>query len=177
MFEGTLVEALPGLKAASAYRLRICIHHPVAAVRPWACFPKPAVPLLRRRCPTRSRRTPSAVLRYRGPFFAVLLFARVAPDGVAWLRIASARLVFAVWRRPWRFFAGLPRREQGVVGDPLCLRPACHAPRATFALLLALLLATTTAVGFLVLRQVPAAAVLVGIALVIGGIALHRSQT
>lgn len=117
------------------------------------------------------------MLRYRGPSFAVLLFARVAPDGVAWLRIASARLVFAVWRRPWRFFAGLPRREQGVVGDPLCLRPACHAPRATFALLLALLLATTTAVGFLVLRQVPAAAVLVGIALVIGGIALHRSQT
>ena len=60
------------------------------------------------------------------------------------------------------------------VCDQLAMR---RLPRATFALLLALLLATTTAVGFLVLRQVPAAAVLVGIALVIGGIALHRSQT
>jgi inner membrane transporter RhtA len=32
----------------------------------------------------------------------VLLFARVPVLGVAWLRIASAALVFALWRRPWR---------------------------------------------------------------------------
>jgi inner membrane transporter RhtA len=32
----------------------------------------------------------------------VLLFARVPVLGVAWLRIASAAVVFAVWRRPWR---------------------------------------------------------------------------
>jgi inner membrane transporter RhtA len=44
----------------------------------------------------------SAVFHYLGPAFAVLLFARVAPLGVAWLRIASAAVVFAVWRRPWR---------------------------------------------------------------------------
>jgi inner membrane transporter RhtA len=44
----------------------------------------------------------SAVFHYLGPAFAVLLFARVEPLGVAWLRIASAALVFAVWRRPWR---------------------------------------------------------------------------
>jgi inner membrane transporter RhtA len=44
----------------------------------------------------------SAVFHYLGPAFAVLLFARVAPLGVAWLRIASAALVFAAWRRPWR---------------------------------------------------------------------------
>ncbi len=31
----------------------------------------------------------------------MLLFARVPVLGVAWLRIASAALVFAVWRRPW----------------------------------------------------------------------------
>jgi inner membrane transporter RhtA len=44
----------------------------------------------------------SAVFHYLGPAFAVLLFARVEPLGVAWLRIASAGLVFALWRRPWR---------------------------------------------------------------------------
>jgi inner membrane transporter RhtA len=44
----------------------------------------------------------SAVFHYLGPAFAVLLFALVAPLGVAWLRIASAALVFALWRRPWR---------------------------------------------------------------------------
>jgi inner membrane transporter RhtA len=46
----------------------------------------------------------SAVFHYLGPAFAVLLFARVEPLGVAWLRIASAALIFAVWRRPWRYF-------------------------------------------------------------------------
>ena len=48
----------------------------------------------------------SAVFHYLGPAFAVLLFAHVATLGVAWLRIASAALIFAVWRRPWRAFAG-----------------------------------------------------------------------
>ncbi len=46
----------------------------------------------------------SAIFHYLGPSFAVLLFARVAPLGVAWLRIARAALIFAVWRRPWRYF-------------------------------------------------------------------------
>ena len=44
----------------------------------------------------------SAVFHYLGPAFAVLLFARVPPLGVAWLRIVSAAIVFALWRRPWR---------------------------------------------------------------------------
>jgi inner membrane transporter RhtA len=44
----------------------------------------------------------SAVFHYLGPSFAVLLFAHVDVLGVAWLRIASAALVFGVWRRPWR---------------------------------------------------------------------------
>src|SRR3954447_1163456 len=51
----------------------------------------------------------SAVFHYLGPAFAVLLFARVEVLGVAWLRIASAALIFAVWRRPWRTFAQLDR--------------------------------------------------------------------
>jgi inner membrane transporter RhtA len=44
----------------------------------------------------------SAVFHYLGPAFAVLLFVRVDVLGVAWLRIASAAVVFAAWRRPWR---------------------------------------------------------------------------
>jgi inner membrane transporter RhtA len=44
----------------------------------------------------------SAVFHYLGPAFAVLLFAHVSVLGVAWLRITSAALVFAMWRRPWR---------------------------------------------------------------------------
>lgn len=53
----------------------------------------------------------SAVFHYLGPAFAVLLFARVEPLGVAWLRIATAALIFAVWRRPWRYFL-----RQGAAG-------------------------------------------------------------
>ena len=48
----------------------------------------------------------SAVFHYLGPAFAVLLFPHVPVLGVAWLRIASAAAVFAVWRRPWRVVAG-----------------------------------------------------------------------
>jgi inner membrane transporter RhtA len=51
----------------------------------------------------------SAVFHYLGPAFAVLLFARVDVLGVAWLRIAAAAVVFALWRRPWRAFAKLDR--------------------------------------------------------------------
>ena len=51
----------------------------------------------------------SAVFHYLGPAFAVLLFARVEPLGVAWLRIASAALIFAVWRRPWTTWRALDR--------------------------------------------------------------------
>ena len=42
----------------------------------------------------------SAIFHYLGPAFAVLLFARVDVLGVAWLRIASAAVIFALWRRP-----------------------------------------------------------------------------
>jgi inner membrane transporter RhtA len=49
----------------------------------------------------------SAVFHYLGPSFAVLLFAYVDVLGVAWLRIASAAVVFALWRRPWRGWRSL----------------------------------------------------------------------
>lgn len=44
----------------------------------------------------------SAIFHYLGPAFAVLLFVRIDPLGVAWLRILTAALIFAAWRRPWR---------------------------------------------------------------------------
>jgi inner membrane transporter RhtA len=49
----------------------------------------------------------SAVFHYLGPSFAVLLFASVDVLGVAWLRIASAAVIFAAWRRPWRVWRRL----------------------------------------------------------------------
>lgn len=49
----------------------------------------------------------SAVFHYLGPAFAVLLFTRIDVLGVAWLRIAAAAAVFALWRRPWRLWRRL----------------------------------------------------------------------
>jgi inner membrane transporter RhtA len=48
--------------------------------------------------------------------------------------------------------------------------------RATFALFLSLLPASATAIGILVLHQIPAAMEVAGILLVIGGVALRREQ-
>ena len=53
----------------------------------------------------------SAIFHYLGPSFAVLLFARVDVLGVAWLRIAAAAVVFAIWRRPWRTLTSLDRSD------------------------------------------------------------------
>ncbi|HEV7490891.1 MAG TPA: EamA family transporter [Rhodanobacteraceae bacterium] len=47
----------------------------------------------------------SAVFHYLGPAFAVLLFQYVGALGVAWLRISTAALAFAIWRRPWRILS------------------------------------------------------------------------
>jgi inner membrane transporter RhtA len=70
----------------------------------------------------------SAVFHYLGPAFAVLLFARVDVLGVAWLRIASAALMFALWRRPWRAFARLDRSGRRLLmawGAVLAVMNAC----------------------------------------------------
>jgi inner membrane transporter RhtA len=57
----------------------------------------------------------SAIFHYLGPAFAVLLFARVDPLGVTWLRIVSAAAIFALWRRPWRAIAGADRTARETV--------------------------------------------------------------
>src|SRR6058998_2521651 len=64
----------------------------------------------------------SAIFHYLGPAFAVLLFARVDVLGVAWLRIASAAAVFALWRRPW---AALRDRDVVAWGAVLALMNCC----------------------------------------------------
>src|SRR3954454_6341012 len=70
----------------------------------------------------------SAIFHYLGPAFAVLLFARVDVLGVAWLRIATAAVLFAVWRRPWRAVASLDgggRRLLVAWGGTLAVMNAC----------------------------------------------------
>ncbi|MBN9548136.1 MAG: DMT family transporter [Alphaproteobacteria bacterium] len=54
----------------------------------------------------------SAVFHYLGPAFAVLLFAEVGVLGMAWLRIATAALIFAPLTRPWRVFASADRAQR-----------------------------------------------------------------
>src|SRR2546423_8724964 len=81
-----------------------------------AAVSAPAASRVLDRLPPASFFVVSAVFHYFGPALAVLLFARVAPLGVAWLRVAAAAAVFAVWRRPWR---GLrPARPRPPRGDP-----------------------------------------------------------
>jgi inner membrane transporter RhtA len=89
----------------------------------------------------------SAVFHYLGPAFAVLLFARVDVLGVAWLRIASAALIFAAWRRPWRSFAALDRDGRRLLiawGSVLALMNACF-----YTAIDRLPLATVAAIEFL----------------------------
>jgi inner membrane transporter RhtA len=89
----------------------------------------------------------SAVFHYLGPSFAVLLFARVAVLGVAWLRIASAALIFAAWRRPWRRWRELDGEARRLVlawGAVLAIMNACF-----YAAISRLALGTVAAIEFL----------------------------
>lgn len=89
----------------------------------------------------------SAVFHYLGPSFAVLLFARVQVLGVAWLRIASAAVIFALWRRPWRAYLTLDADGRSLVlawGGVLAVMNAC------FYIAISLLpLGTVAAIEFL----------------------------
>lgn len=70
----------------------------------------------------------SAVFHYLGPAFAVLLFAHLYVLGVAWLRIATGALVFALWRRPWRIVARSSwpqRRLLLALGALFCIMNVC----------------------------------------------------
>src|SRR6188472_1813063 len=89
----------------------------------------------------------SAIFHYLGPAFAVLLFARVDALGVAWLRIATAALVFAALRRPWRAYRALDpggRRLLAVWGAVLAVMNASF-----YGAIDRLPLATVAAIEFL----------------------------
>lgn len=126
----------------------------------------------------------------------ILLGHRIASSGGAASgidRLGAAMLITSVAALPVGIRSALP-----AFADPLLLAAAVgvgvgvsssvipyvcdqlamsRLPRATFALLLSLLPGTATAIGFLVLGQVPTLAELLGIALVIGGVALHQAAS
>jgi inner membrane transporter RhtA len=107
----------------------------------------------------------SAVFHYLGPAFAVLLFTHLDPLGVAWLRIASAAAVFALWCRTWR-----------VDGTIIALGVVLAAMNTAFYLAIARLpLSTVGAVEFLGVIALAAAGVrtrrnIVALALAIAGV-------
>ena len=115
----------------------------------------------------------SAVFHYLGPSFAVLLFAHVAVLGVAWLRIAAAAVVFALWRRPWRLLRTLTAPQLRVL---LALGAVLAAMNSLFYLAIDRLpLATVGAIEFLGTVVLAAAGArtrrnVLALALVIGGV-------
>jgi inner membrane transporter RhtA len=89
----------------------------------------------------------STVFHYLGPSLAVLLFARLDVLGVAWLRVASAALVFALWRRPWRRYRELSPGSRRTL---LALGVVLAVMNTTFYLAVARLpLSTVGAIEFL----------------------------
>lgn len=88
----------------------------------------------------------SARFHYLGPAFAIL-FANVAPLGVAWLRIAIAAAVFAAWREPWRSVGTWTRRDFALIA---ALGAVLAAMNSVFYLAISKLpLATVGAIEFL----------------------------
>jgi inner membrane transporter RhtA len=134
-------------------------------VEPALAAPRKALPTTRSvtwRLPPHVFFICSAVFHYLGPAFAVLLFAHLAPLGVAWLRIASAAAVFALWRRPWRQIAQLDARTRAVI------------------LLLGAVLALMNASFYLAINRLPLATVgaiefLGPVALAVAGVASRRN--
>ena len=106
-----------------------------------------ASPTITRRVPPHAYFVVSAVFHYLGPSFAVLLFAQVEPLGVAWLRIASAAILFALWRRPVRYLRSAGARERWLI---LAMAATLAAMNGCFYLAIARLpLATVGAIEFL----------------------------
>lgn len=83
--------------------------------------------------------------------------------------------VLAVIGNPVLILAGIGVGICSSVVPYICDQLAmARLPRASFALLLSLLPATATVIGFLILAQVPSLRDLAGVALVMAGVALHK---
>jgi inner membrane transporter RhtA len=125
------------------------------------------------RLPPTSYFLTSAVFHYLGPSFAVLLFTHVGVLGVAWLRIASAAVVLALWRRPWRLLRTLTAAQLRVL---LALGVVLAAMNSLFYLAIDRLpLATVGAIEFLGIVALAAAGArtrrnFLALALAIGGV-------
>jgi inner membrane transporter RhtA len=88
-----------------------------------------------------------ATFHYLGPSFAVLLFAHLDVLGVAWLRMATAALVLAMVRPPWRVWRAAGPDERRLV---VALGVVLAAMNASFYLALDRLpLATVAGIEFL----------------------------
>jgi inner membrane transporter RhtA len=117
----------------------------------------------------------SAVFHYLGPSLAVLLFTRIDVLGVAWLRIATAAAVFALWRRPWRLVSKMQRHELAVL---VRLGVVLAAMNSVFYLAVDRLpLSTVGAIEFLGTVVLAAVGVMtrrnaVAVALTVGGVAI-----
>ena len=103
-----------------------------------------------RRVPPHAYFLVSAIFHYLGPAFAVLLFAHVSVLGVAWLRIATAAIIFAAWRRPTRLARVVARRTWAERRLLLALGVVLGLMNACFYLAIARLpLGTVGAIEFL----------------------------
>jgi inner membrane transporter RhtA len=120
----------------------------------------------------------SAVFHYLGPSLAALLFVHVAALGVAWLRITSAAVVFALWRRPWRIFKTAGHSQRLVF---VALGVVLAAMNSLFYLAIARLpLATVGAIEFLGTVVLAAAGArtrrnVLALVLAVGGVAVLTS--
>jgi inner membrane transporter RhtA len=99
-------------------------------------------------------------------------------DGLAAAMVLAAVFVTPVGATPVDAIAILAGIGVGIsssvipyVCDQLAL---ARLPRATYSLMVALLPATATVIGLVVLAQVPTLRDLLGIGLVVAGVALHR---
>jgi inner membrane transporter RhtA len=126
---------------------------------------------MQRRPPPHAYFVVSAVFHYLGPAFAVLLFAHLDVLGVAWLRIASAAAIFAIWRRPWRALRALDRSGRLFLagwGATLATMNACfytaidRLPLGTVAAIEFLPVIALAALGARTVRNVVALALAVG---------------
>jgi inner membrane transporter RhtA len=105
-------------------------------------------------------------------------------DGLAGSMIVAAIVVTPLAGRAALPAAGDPVALLAGVGVGLCSSVVPYVfdqlamrrlARATYALMVSLLPATATVIGIAVLAQVPSAAELAGVALVVAGVALHRA--
>src|SRR3954451_4577488 len=130
-----------------------------------------------RRVPPQGYFVGSAIFHYLGPAFAVLLFARVAPLGVAWLRILTAAAVFAIWRR--KELARVLRERVVLAWATVLAAMNCcfytaidHLPLATVAAIEFLPVVGLAALGARTLRNVAALALAVPGVYVLTGVHL-----